>query len=230
MLDTTTLCACVAAVVSYNIIAIATQSASGLSMMLSTGRVWATKHVELRGAPDVTLAIQTLRNTVLVATFVGTLSFTVAVASLNAAASDDASRLRAVIAAVFLIASFLNFALVIRCAAHVGYLIGSATSTPTAPAAAATTQAAAAAPHVDAADTDTAVPRELGALVRMQAVHFSLGFRSMYCAIPFAFAIAGREALIASTVVMIAFLVYIDHAIAIWAWCGARAATHRRLV
>lgn len=229
--------ACAGVLFLYNALALALRRASGLALMLQSGRQWTHKHVSGRSAPDVTLAIQTLRNTVLVATFVGTLSFTVAAATLGAAAAADgaAGRARALLQATLLIFAFLNFALVIRCAAYAGYLIGSATEQPPQqPAAAAQCRAAeegeggapaaaAAAAGAEAADA----LREVTTLLQMQALHFSLGFRFFYTSIPFAFAVAGPEALIAATCVMVAFLLYIDNALYVWERCSGGSGRQR---
>ena len=211
--------ACAGVLFLYNALAI--QRASGLSMMLQAGRQWSQKHMSGRSAPDVTLAVQTLRNTVLVATFVGTLSFTVATATLGAAAAADGSpaRTRALLQATLLTGSFLNFALVIRCAAYAGYLIGSETSPD---ALAASRQCSAL--EEGARAQASADQLQVTTLLHMQAVHFSLGFRFMYCSIPFAFAVVGTEALIAATCVVVAFLLYVDNAMHIWGRCSVRRA------
>ena len=215
-----------AALFLYNLIALLLRRASGLTLMLRSGSAWAAKHVAGRSAPDVTLAIQTLRNTVLVATFIGTLSFTVASATLAAlpGAPDGPARVRGLLQAGLLTGAFLNFALVIRCAAHAGYAIGSATGAE-AGISGSSGGGGATAP---ALLLPPPVPAELDSLVHMQAVHFSLGFRCMYCAIPFSFAVAGPEALVVVTSFVICFLFYIDHAIWIWGGggCGRPPRAH----
>ena len=210
LLEEYSLGACAIVLFLYNVIALAFRKTSGLLLMLESGRLWTKKHMAGRSAPDVTLAIQTLRNTVLVATFVGTLSFTVASTTLtySAAAESAPARMRALLQAALLIGSFLNFALVIRCSAHAGYLIGSITEE---------------VPALPLSGTDpsssAASQKELVTLLGMQAIHFSLGFRFMYCSIPFAFALGGAEALIASTCVVLFFLFYIDNALFLWGLC-----------
>ncbi len=224
--------ACAGVLFLYNVLMLALRRASGLTLMLQSGRQWTHKHVSGRSATDVTLAVQTLRNTVLVATFVGTLSFTVAGATLGAAAAADgaAPRARAVLQAALLTGSFLNFALVIRCTAHAGYLIGSLTAQPQAAAAAevapAAEQSRAAEEGEGAARADAPADplHEVTTLLHMQAVHLSLGFRFFYTSIPFAFAVVGTEALIIATCAIVAFLVYIDHALYIWGRCAMRGA------
>lgn len=205
--------ACSGALFLYNALALLCKRAAGLSTMLHSGRSWARKHVAGRGAAEVTLAIQTLRNTVLVATFVGTLSFTVAATTLGAVsgAIGAASAARALLQASLLTGAFLNFALVIRCAAHTGYVIGSVTAQLEGGSAAAAEEEGTA-PRA----AEELALREASLLLRMLAVHFSLGFRFMYCSIPFAFAVAGWEALVVSTSIVLAFLFYIDNAALFW--------------
>lgn len=87
------------------------------------------KHVKLGAVAEVTLAIQTLRNSVLVAVFVGTASFSAMTSTLTSlAAAPPASPLwvNQLIAALLAGGAFLSFAVCIRCAAHAGYLVGGA--------------------------------------------------------------------------------------------------------
>jgi hypothetical protein len=244
--EPTALGACIGVLVLYNALALACHRASGLSLMVLSGRLWSRKHISGRSATDVTLAIQTLRNTVLVAIFVGTLSFTVASAALATASAPttDSSpgRARALLQATLLTGSFLNFALVIRCAAHAGYLIGAITQPLPGPPSPGSATAMAPPTEVAAATATTALPAlslraaeeggggaddpsshldhhdEIITLLQMQAVHFSLGFRFFYCSIPFGFAVVGPQVLVAATCVILAFLLYIDNSLALWDW------------
>ncbi len=224
----TALGVCAGALLFYNALALTCKRASGLALMLQSGRSWTRKHIVGRGVAEVTLAIQTLRNTVLVATFVGTLSFTVAAAALAAVSGADGApaRARALLQASLLTGAFLNFALVIRCAAHAGYVIGSvAAQQEGGDGGAAAWATAAAAEEGGAAPARAAEElalREASSLLRMQAVHFSLGFRFMYCSIPFAFAVAGWEALVISTISVLSFLFYIDNAVSFWGGAAER--------
>ena len=67
MPDTTSLLVCAAVLLLYNALALALRRASGLNLMLQTSRLWTQKHVNGPGAPDVTLAIQTLPGLALLA-------------------------------------------------------------------------------------------------------------------------------------------------------------------
>lgn len=103
-----------------------------LSIMLITGPRFIGKHLVTKDAASTTLAIQTLRNTILIIIFLGSTSFTTAYQILRETAAEDdltlsLPQIRGVIVASLLFFSFLNFALTLRCASHLGYLIGSAT-------------------------------------------------------------------------------------------------------
>jgi len=88
---------------------------------------WGIKHNSFPDAPSVTLAVQTLRNTILVGVFVGGSSLTAAVAAcdLLARPSDVSPQLvvRQILIAAFLFLSFLNWAQVIRFANHLGFYV-----------------------------------------------------------------------------------------------------------
>ena len=92
----------------------------------ATSYLWMQKHAQKNDAPTVTLAIQTFRNTILVATFLGTITFQSAITICNGynLANDDYQRTRIIILVVLLFASFLSWSSVIRCAAHLGYQTG----------------------------------------------------------------------------------------------------------
>jgi len=91
--------------------------------------LWAEKHAEKPDAPSVTLAIQTLRNTILVGVFIGGASLQYA-----ANACDFLVRpggpispqlfCRELILGGLLFISFLNWTQVIRFANHLGYWVG----------------------------------------------------------------------------------------------------------
>lgn len=92
----------------------------------ATSYLWMQKHAQKNDAPTVTLAIQTFRNTILVATFLGTITFQSAISICNSYISmtDDYQRARSIILVVLLFSSFLSWSSVIRCAAHLGYQTG----------------------------------------------------------------------------------------------------------
>jgi ABC-type transport system involved in Fe-S cluster assembly fused permease/ATPase subunit len=87
---------------------------------------WIRKHYSKSDAQSVTLAIQTIRNTIIVAVFVGGTALQFGLGFLNS--YKDAllfySKLRIAILSSFLFLSFLFWASVIRLASHLGYLIG----------------------------------------------------------------------------------------------------------
>jgi hypothetical protein len=225
----------------YNVLAYALKQ-TGLRLALRANPAWARRHLDEAGAAETTLAIQTLRNTVLVATFVGTLVFGQAVLALNTVGlgTPPQEKARVVLQAALQVAAFLSFASVIRTAQHIGYLLGgvhelqksvgaarkaaaapadaaaagAAAPPPCAATAAAATAAAAAEGQTNADDEESAAEVEDGVLnlVRTQAWAFSLGFRFLYCSLPFAFGVAGAAILIVAAVLILGFLVYIDHA------------------
>ena len=253
------LCVAAGILLVYNVVAYALKQ-TGLRMALRANPAWAQRHLDEAGAAETTLAVQTLRNTVLVATFVGTLAFGQAVLALNTVmpATVPQEKARVVVQAALQVISFLCFASVIRTAQHIGYMLGGvhelqrrvtvekaaavasgalvgaattgaiATSMPpaaaaavgsdaaTAAAAAATAAAAAAAAASAAADADDESSAEVEEsvlnLVRTQAWSFSLGFRFIYCSLPFAFGVAGSVVLLVASVCICGFLIYIDHA------------------
>ena len=88
--------------------------------------IWVDKHASKPDAPNVTLAIQTLRNTILVAIFIGGASFQFAfnILSTENESTDMIKEFRNLVIAAYLFCSFLNWAFVIRCASHLGYRIG----------------------------------------------------------------------------------------------------------
>lgn len=188
------------------------------AMMLVAGPAWMARHNARDDVASATLAVQTLRNTMLVSIFVGTMSFQAALALLVPGATT-----RNFILATLFFASFLNFALVIRAAAHLGYVLGGVHylrgSAPPAPppqasaCAAAESIEAVAPPALARADGDDVyLQRHANGLARMLSLHFSVGFRCVYCAVPFAFSAAGPTALLAATGAMLTFLYYADHA------------------
>jgi Protein of unknown function, DUF599 len=98
-----------------------------LSRNVHNAAVWFEKHKALKDAPSVTLAIQTLRNTILVAIFVGGYAFQYGNSSISAinASFTEADFARAIILSVLFYSSFLSWANTIRTASHLGYAIGS---------------------------------------------------------------------------------------------------------
>lgn len=109
----------------YSSVILLKNSKAQLSKMIDNAHFWAKKHQEKDDAPTVTLAIQTLRNTILVAVFVGGSAITTGLSYTN---SFDSSaelnlQIRAIILSTLCICSFLCFVLVIRFSSQLGYLV-----------------------------------------------------------------------------------------------------------
>lgn len=97
-----------------------------LAQMIDNASFWVKKHQEKEDAANVTLAIQTLRNTILVAIFVGGSALNLGLSYSNGYNDehDTAFRVRAIILSILCFCSFLSWVMVIRYASQVGYLIG----------------------------------------------------------------------------------------------------------
>jgi hypothetical protein len=108
-----------------------------LSLNIQMAERWIMKHKEKADAPSVTLAIQTLRNSILVAVFVGGGVLNLAVSTANdfndLDNSDGRMKARTCVLAACCICSFLCWVNVIRYCAHLGYLIGAFNYTPSTP-------------------------------------------------------------------------------------------------
>ena len=107
---------------------------SRIAASTQTGRnyrnmvLWAEKHNVHPDAPSVTLAVQTLRNTILVGVFIGGSSLTSAVSALDILAMQapvpPQLLVRQIIVSGLLFLSFLNWTQVIRFANHIGFYVG----------------------------------------------------------------------------------------------------------
>lgn len=98
-----------------------------LALNLANAELWIEKHKEKDDPQSVTLAIQTLRSTILVAVFIGGNALSFAYSIVNEYDADTQSmrkNVRAVILTILLFASFLCWACVIRNASHLGYMVG----------------------------------------------------------------------------------------------------------
>jgi Protein of unknown function, DUF599 len=234
----------------YNLLALLSRG-TNLVIMLRADALWTLRHGSIAhgGAQDVVAAVQTLRNSVLVAVFIGTVSFNTMTGALAGLRRTDKRTIEyadGLVVALLSAGSFLCFAVCIRCAAHSGYVVGGASFLETAPARArisSTTAAAAAAATAAAAgtadansSTDAAVavaskadtePERLRAhllhLVRMQSVFFSVAFRLLYSSIPFLFATAGPVVLLSASAIMCVFLACVDfaHRVDSFVWVGS---------
>jgi hypothetical protein len=101
------------------------RSSVRLSINLRNAEQWIGKHKEKSDPASVTLAVQTLRNTILVAIFVGGYSFQYALSNTHASLGEtNEKRMCSIITSSVLFASFLCWVSVIRLAAQLGYIIG----------------------------------------------------------------------------------------------------------
>jgi hypothetical protein len=186
---------------------------------LINSRDWIKKHKAKEDAPNVTLAIQTLRNTIFVAVFLGGSAFTAAYNTLNSfnRVRGINDQCRGIILSILLICSFLAFASVIRAASHLGYQIGTMYN-----------QTVHAVPSPDTIaynesddienkkkiDNDTSeidIVKDSNRMISVMIVSFNLGFRFLYVSIAFIFYSAGPIALLIATGFMLVYLYLIDH-------------------
>ena len=92
-----------------------------LSRNLETMAMWGQKHAEDADTASVVLAVQTLRNAIVVAIFVGGAALQTGVSQMSDglwADKNEKEQVRSIVVSVLLIISFLNWALVIRCVAR----------------------------------------------------------------------------------------------------------------
>jgi hypothetical protein len=99
---------------------------SHLRQLISNTVYFVKKHQEKDDPLSGQLAIQTLRNTIIVAVFVGGSVLTLGLAFSTQYSETDAINLkiRAVLLTFFCFCSFLSWVMVIRFSAQVGYLMG----------------------------------------------------------------------------------------------------------
>jgi hypothetical protein len=106
-----------------------------LSINLNNAVNWLRKHKERGDAASVTLAVQTLRNTILVVVFLGGYSLQMGFTVLSSVATISADqihlKIRAVIISSCLFLSFLCWVSVVRIASNLGYFIGTLDYSPT---------------------------------------------------------------------------------------------------
>ena len=209
-----------------------------LARNIRNSSLWFDKHKSIKDAPTVTLAIQTLRNTILIAIFIGGFAFQYAWQSMNAVplAPTINDEIRFIILGILLFSSFLCWANTIRLASHMGYIIGTLDQQVTDLEKAKTLLGSKTA-DIEANEngkeeiTDPTAPQPPGTndktrlqlekmeknLQRNQSMltnmlwNFSLGFRYIFCAIPFQFYAAGPIALLIATGVILLFLYHLDH-------------------
>ena len=187
---------------------------------LINSRDWIKKHKAKEDAPNVTLAIQTLRNTIFVAVFLGGSAFTAAYNTLNNfnRAHDINGQCRGIILSILLICSFLAFASVIRAASHLGYQIGTMYNHQTLHTIPSPDNIAY--NELDDIENkkkigdDTSefdVVKDSNRMISVMIVSFNLGFRFLYVSIAFIFYSAGPIALLIATGLMLVYLYLIDH-------------------
>lgn len=222
-----------------------------LSMNLKSIVSWVTKHIEKGDAPTVTLAIQTFRNTILVATFIGGSAFTNAfdlTSDYKNIDNDELLKVRSIVMSTLLFCSFLCWACTIRFVSHLGYNLGSLSYEQAALSAKVSSSreiSTVVDPLVENTEKDDVkeVARKRRTLeedcvrkakliliffryrssfllfIEVKTANlgllvvgvFSLGFRFMFVALPFAFLSMGSPALITSTAVLLVFLYFYDY-------------------
>jgi hypothetical protein len=198
------------------------------AVVVNGGMAFIQKHLEKDDPASAVLAVQSLRNTVLVSIFIGGIafqSFQTAAAASAAVSNDSVASARTLVLSVFLLSSFLNFALVIRAASHLAYIMGSASALPPpppprAPSSVVSSSLEEGRSGVLSAEASTSRAVHLSrtaasfsaSLMRALTLHFSLGFRCLYASVPFAYAAAGPIPLVVSASLMFLFLFYADFA------------------
>lgn len=103
-----------------------------LSISLTAGPQFVAKHLIRDDAGSTTLMVQTLRNTLIVGVFLAGGALNSALAALEGLNAESLLTLslrgiRQVLLSTFLFLAFLNFAIVLRSAIHLGYMVGVAT-------------------------------------------------------------------------------------------------------
>jgi len=202
-------------------LSIMTKGSAGHAALTTNVKIalaWIKKHTEKGDAPTVTLAIQTLRNTILIAIFIGgnSLAFGLGYSSnYRAIMGDEVLQLQYIIMCVCLLCSFLCWACVIRYASHVGYYIGTLSY---AESNLANTNVVASRESIPNADEESDVENQsiplmlkCANMIALALIFFNLGFRFMFVSLPFAFFTMGRIALLVATLCLLAFLYAFDY-------------------
>jgi uncharacterized membrane protein len=93
---------------------------------LKNAKMWIRKHKEMSESPNVLLAIQTLRNTMMAAVFIGGNAIVIAYGLANDYHNVETYRLqlRSLVIMVLMFSSFLCWANVVRLCSVLGYMIG----------------------------------------------------------------------------------------------------------
>lgn len=210
-----------------------------LSLNIRNTMRWVVKHKEKNDPASTTLAVQTLRNTILIAVFIGGNAFQLAFSfadNYQASIGNPIEQARSIILATLLFASFLSWATVIRFVAHLGYLIGTLGYTLPNPVPSAvpvavvdnenggTLQPTAAELQAIAEkqqelmkkkeeenERNNEIMKECIRILSLNMVFFSLGFRFLFVALPFAFLTMDGLGLSVATGVMMLFLFFFDY-------------------
>lgn len=131
LFDVVALAICIFALLIYHVVFYAGERIHlnadyQLSFKIRNVSHWLHKHKEKSDPQSMTLAIHTLRNTIIVGVFVGGYALTIAYTSVaNYQATENKYlQVRGIMIAILLFGSFLCWANAIRYAAHLGYLIG----------------------------------------------------------------------------------------------------------
>lgn len=128
LFDIIALAVCIFVLFGYHVVFYYFQRNSDMQSSFNVRNVthWLHKHKVKSDATSGTLAIHTLRNTIMVAVFIGGYALNVAYISASEYEMGQNKRIqvRATCLAILLFGSFLCWAIVIRYAAQLGYLIG----------------------------------------------------------------------------------------------------------
>ena len=179
---------------------------------LRNARLWVIKHhSQAHDNSSILLAVHTLRNTILVGIFVGGSSFTFLLETLGPAklmpeSTDIPNFMRVIILGSFFSLSFLCWTTVIRCAVHLGYSIG-IIATQREIANIDSTRRSGNSQHLAGEFSE----KNFNSTISLMLVSFSLGFRFLFMAMPFVFYVTGPTALIITSIVILFFMIFIDH-------------------
>lgn len=96
-----------------------------ISQNLRIIRLWISRHSNQQDSQTLTLAVQTMRNTLMIAIFIGGAAFSYAVSNLgNVQGERLENRISSLIVSILLILGFLCWMQVIRAALLLGYTLG----------------------------------------------------------------------------------------------------------
>ena len=144
--------------------------------------------------------------------FIGGASLQYAVLALNPVRVTDNTvvKIRVGLLAALHIGSFLNWASLIRYASHCGFLVGSLEKYIEESTRALESGGLGAGADVKNIQSQNKHVLDCKRMLHMMSIHFFLGFRCIFLAIPFSFYALGPEALLASMCCIVLFLSYFD--------------------